>query len=104
MDTNTIIIVIAIFAAQSVPLALYLYIAKKIDDFKDEVSTRLSKIENKLDISDVQYHNTNEIVKSNNQTTNQRVDKLETDFKEFKADQKSLINKILDLSPKKPIL
>jgi DNA anti-recombination protein RmuC len=73
-------------------LLFFLIFIKKIDDVKD----RLSKIESKLDISDERYHNTNETIKSNNQTITQRVDRLEIDFKE-------LMNKFLDFLPK-PIL
>jgi len=101
---TTIVIVLAIINQSN-------NLNKKIDDLNNrltnleiKVETGFEKINSKLDISDIQYHNTNETVKSTNQTTNQRVDKLESDFKEFKADQKSLINKILDLLPKKPLL
>ena len=119
MDTNTIIILTAIatlfIATIGIGVTVIIYLSKKIDDkldnvtnelynFKIEVSTRLSKIESKLDITDERHNSTNQKVDITNQTTNQRVDKLESDFKEFKADQKSLIDKILDLLPKKPLL
>ena len=69
----------------------------EIVNFKIEVSSRLSKIENKLDISDIQYHNTNETIKLTNQTTTQRVDKLEVELKEQQAEIKTLRDKLFDI-------
>ena len=115
MDTNTIIILTAIatlfIATIGIGVTVIIYLSKKIDDKFDtmnnelsNVKDRLSKIESKLDITDERHNSTNQKVDITYQTTNQRVDKLESDFKEFKADQKSLIDKILDLLPKKPLL
>ena len=103
MDTNTIVIIIAIFAAQSVPLALFLNLSKKIDDMKDElsnfkieVSNRLSKIENKLDITDERHNSTNEKMDVINQTTAQKVDKLEAELKEQRTEITNLKDKLFD--------
>jgi len=99
MDVNTIVIIIAIFAAQSVPLALFLNLSKKIDALKDEltnVKDRLSKIESKLDIVDERYNNLKE-----------NIIKIETEQKEQRAESNNLIDKIFDFiknSNKQPIL
>jgi len=74
-------------------------IDKKTDSIKDELvafkiettnnfsimNDCLSKIESRLAISDERYT-----------TTNQRVDKLETDIKEIKIEHTTAINKFID--------
>lgn len=107
MNVDTIIIIITLIAMLFTILAFISNQSKKIDnlnkelvDFKVETSTRLSKIETKLDISDIQYHSTNETIKSNNQNTIQRIDKLEIDYKELK----DYLNKMFDKMPQKHII
>jgi septal ring factor EnvC (AmiA/AmiB activator) len=66
---------------------------KELASFKIETNERLSKIESKLDIQDERQV-----------ATNSRVDKIETEFKEFKTDVKEqrtenqkITNKFIDV-------
>ena len=68
MDTNTIIILISTQLLTTVTIILAVInqsnnLNKKIDDKFDSLSTRLSKIESKLDISDVRYNTHSEDIK-----------------------------------------
>ena len=82
MDANTIIILIGIatlfITMIGIGVAVIIHFSKKTDEIRD----RLSKIESKLDISDI-----------TNQSANQRIDKLEVDFKELKTDIKNIYTK-----------
>ena len=77
-------------------IALFMNLNKKIDNINDritklEIETKIGfeKINSKLDGKEIQIT-----------TTNKRIDKLETDFKEQRTEFKELINKVLDVLPK----
>ena len=74
MNVDTIIIIIAIFTAQSVPLALFLNLSKKIDVLKDEI------INLKLELKD----------------TNHRINNIESSVKDINTNL-YLINERLNI-------
>ena len=88
-----IALIVSVIAGFFAIIKFHSDLKKEIYDFKIEVSNRLSKIENKLDITEV-----------NHNSTNQRIDKLEIDFKEQRTEFKDFINRFIESISKKPIL
>ena len=76
MDTNTIIIIIAVFAAQAIPVALFLHLYKKMDDVQRELSSF------KLDMKDAlkEVGIDIKVTKERLNSTNIRIDKNESDI------------------------
>jgi len=96
MNIDTIIIIIAIFAAQSVPLALFLNLSKKIDNMKDEIRI----LNSKFDLLEERHKTTNIRLTD----TQQQINKIETDFKtdikDLKIEQKEQNTEIKNLNEK----
>ena len=88
MDTSTIIIISTNITIAIGLVTLIFNQSKKIDKLADEVY----KLNSKFDRLD-----------DRQTATNNRIDKLEVEVKEQKIEFRELINKFLDLMPKKTV-
>ena len=112
MDTNTIIIIIAIFAAQAIPVALFLHLYKKMDDLRNDTNkqfTDLIKETNRCFREvDIRFHNLitemnkgfkelgvkNAIIEERLNSTNIRIDNIKEHSIQIEDTIKDLTDKV----------
>ena len=105
METNTLISYIFAVSFPTITIIVAMFVLfqnlnKKIDNLSDKLSDRISKLEIKFDLLDERYKSTNQIIEHSNKTTDFRINKIEVEMKEQKAETKSIVEKFIDALPK----